>query len=435
MNGLRGRLVVTTVLAALAAVSILVVGLQLLLERMTNADSLDVLHGRADAAAATVRGTPDHVKVLDSPSDSLDQNIWIFDMKGRMVDGNSPTEVLAPGVDALSTTADPDTRSVAERYRLLGEPVRTHRGGPVVGVVVAGIDLKPYETSEQRGLWLSLVLGLLTVVAAGAAAWAAARFSMRQVQQMAHRADDWREHDLTGRFDLGRPRDELTELGDTLDRMLDRIAQAIQGERRLTDEVAHELRNPLAVIRSEAQFALLDDDAPASSAESLRAIVDATDRMDRSITTMLSVARSAHSHEDRCRATDVLQELCAHLTPRDGVSLVTVPPDGGLTIAAPAQVVVATLAPITENALRHATSLVRLSAHEEDRRVLVSVYDDGAGVPASEREAIFVPGNTSTGGGAGLGLALARRLAHSMGAEINERGDGHGLFVVDLPLA
>jgi signal transduction histidine kinase len=292
---------------------------------------------------------------------------------------------------------------------LLGEPVRTHRGGPVVGVVVAGIDLKPYETSEQRGLWLSLVLGLLTVVAAGAAAWAAARFSMRQVQQMAHRADDWREHDLTGRFDLGRPRDELTELGDTLDRMLDRIAQAIQGERRLTDEVAHELRNPLAVIRSEAQFALLDDDAPTSSTESLRAIVDATDRMDRSITTMLSVARS--------------------------VSLVTVPPDGGLTIAAPAQVVVATLAPITENALRHATSLVRLSAHEEDRRVLVSVYDDGAGVPASEREAIFVPGNTSTGGGAGLGLALARRLAHSMGAEINERGDGHGLFVVDLPLA
>jgi signal transduction histidine kinase len=432
--GLRGRLVLTTVLAALGAVSILVVGLQVLLEHMTDADSVDVLHSRADAAAATVRGGPGHVKVLDSPSDSLDQNIWIFDLHGRMVDGNSPTQVLAPAVGELSMVRSPAMRSVAERYRLYGRPVREHHGGPVTGVVVAGIDLTPYESSEQRGLTLSLMLGFLTVFAAGAASWVAARYSLRQVQHMAHRADDWSEHDLSRRFDLGRPTDELTELGDILDRMLDRIAQAILAERRLTDEVAHELRNPLAVIRSEAQLAMLDD-ASRDNEESLRGIIDATERMDRSITMMLTVARATHSEERRCTATDVLQQVCATTVAPDGVRLETVPPDGNLTIGAPAPVVVAALAPLAENALRHARGLVRLSAYEEGRRVLVSVYDDGPGVAEGDREAIFVPGHTTTADGAGLGLALARRLVHSIGGEIEERGNGHGLFVADLPEA
>ena len=126
--GLRGRLVLTTVLAALGAVSILVVGLQVLLEHMTDADSVDVLHSRADAAAATVRGGPGHVKVLDSPSDSLDQNIWIFDLHGRMVDGNSPTQVLAPAVGALSKVRSQEIRSVAERYRHAQQEGRDAKG-------------------------------------------------------------------------------------------------------------------------------------------------------------------------------------------------------------------------------------------------------------------------------------------------------------------
>jgi signal transduction histidine kinase len=251
---------------------------------------------------------------------------------------------------------------------------------------------------------------------------------------MARRADAWREHDLSGRFDLGRPRDELGELAETLDRMLDRIAQAIQAERRLTDEVAHELRNPLAVIRSEAQLAMLGD-VSRDSEESLRGIVDATERMDRSITTMLTVARAAHSDERRCTATDVLQQVCSTAATPEGVRLETVPPDAHLMIGAPAEVVVAALAPLAENAMRHARGLVRLSAYGEGRRVLVSVYDDGPGVPEEDRESIFVPGHTTTGDGAGLGLALARRLAHSIGGEIQERGNGHGLFVADLPEA
>jgi two-component system, OmpR family, sensor kinase len=431
---LRGRLVTTTVLASLGAVAVLVVGLHLLLAHMATSDSLAVLQGRADAVATTVRGTPDRVRILDNPSDSLDQNIWIFDVHGKLLDGRTPRSAVAPAIETLSTSRTEHVRVVEERYRLLARPVRVNGRGPVVAVVVAGIDLTPYESSERRGLALSLALGLLTVVAAGAASWAAAGYSLRQVQRMARAADDWREHDLDGRFDLGRPRDELGELGDTLDRMLDRIARAILAERRLTDEVAHELRTPLSVIRTEAQLALLGDELSADREESLRAIVDATARMSQSISTMLAVARSTHSGDnDECRVAVVAAQVRQHATAREGVMFVTDIPDEALTIAAPAQVVVAALSPIADNAVRHARSRVTLSARAERRRVILSIEDDGDGVAEEDREAIFTPGHSSTEEGAGLGLALARRLAHSVGAEINERGEGHGLFVVDFP--
>ena len=74
---------------------------------------------------------------------------------------------------------------------------------------------------------------------------------------MAERAADWSEHDLTHRFDLGPPTNELAALGETLDHLLDRVASAILSEQRLTAELAHELRTPLTSIQGSADLALL----------------------------------------------------------------------------------------------------------------------------------------------------------------------------------
>ena len=420
------------VLAAVLGVTVLVLGLQLVQAHLSDVESLDVLHSRADAAAATVRGTAAHVRVLDGPRDSLDQNMWIFDGAGDLVDGREPAGALAATVTALGTARAPTSRVVAGDYRLYARPVRGRDGTGAIATVVAGIDLAPYESAERRGLWLSLALGLVVVATAGAAASASARSALRQVRVMAQRADDWREHDLTRRFDLVPPRNELADLGGTLNRMLDRITRAIEGERRLTDEVAHELRTPLSVIRSEAQLALMAAEVPPDRAESLRAILEQTRRMEESIATMLAVARSAHSGEDTCRAADVLDELEERA--RGGTSVtVDAAVDGSVVIAAPAQVVVAALSPIVDNAARHARSRVRLSAEVRGARVVLTVADDGEGVQDEHREAIFDPGHTSTADGAGLGLALARRLANTVGAEVRVPDAAHGLFEVDLP--
>jgi signal transduction histidine kinase len=430
---LRGRLVLTTTCATLVTVALLVVGVQVLLAHLTKAESFGALQDRAAAAATTVRGTREDVRVLDVPSDALDQNLWIYDLRGGRVDGSRPRRPLRAAVRALSRSGHERSVVVAGRYRLLARPVRAPGQGQTVAVVVAGVDLTPYESSERRGLWLSLTLGMLVVVAAGVASWTAAGYSLRQVRHMARRADDWREHDLSGRFALGPPRDELTELAQTLDRMLERISRAILAERRLTDEVAHELRTPLTVIRSEAELALARADVPAAARESLAAVVEASERMNDSIRTILAVARSTMAGNEECAAGTVLKDARARAASDDRITVTALPCDGALSIAAPHQVVVAALAPLVDNAVRHARSAVTLSARAAPPRVLLVVEDDGPGVPAEQTDLVFAPGHTSSAEGAGLGLALTRRLAHSIGGMVHAEPRGHGYFVLDLP--
>lgn len=424
--GLRSRLVAMSTLTALVAVGILVVGLQVLMAHLSDSESLGVLRARADVAALSVRGTAADPHVLDSRADSLDQNVWVFDIRGNQIDGAPVTAGLLGELDGLKDARKVESVVVAGDYRLLARPVSVD--GHRIAVVVAGLALAPYEHSEQRGLWLSLGLGLLAVLAAGAGAWVAGRSALRPVREMALRADDWREHDLEGRFALGPPYDEITALGATLDRMLDRISQAILAERRLTDEVAHELRTPLAVIRSEAELALLGGE---SSPESLTSIIASADRMNESITTMLATARTRALAGGDCAVTEVFAALGAR-HPREARLRLDESDDP--RIAVPLGVVTAALSPVVDNALRHAATEVRITVERRAGAVRFVVADDGAGVSGLGRDEIFRPG-VSSSGGAGLGLALARRLARGAGGELVAAESQQGLFWLDLPAA
>ncbi|MET9020684.1 ATP-binding protein [Actinopolymorpha sp. NPDC004070] len=93
----------------------------------------------------------------------------------------------------------------------------------------------------------------------------------------------------------------------------------------------------------------------------------------------------------------------------------------------------AALTPLVDNAVRHARTAVTVEARTESSRVHLLVEDDGDGVRAEESELVFSPGYTSTEEGAGLGLALARRLAHSVGGVVRAEPCGKGRFVIDLP--
>ena len=423
-RSLKGRLVVVTALVSAATMALLALGLQVLLDRSTSNDSVSILRARVDAAAATLRLDGDRLRVLETRGDSLDQNLWVYDDNGTLVDGSPGHGNLGDAVEGLSTVTG-ERSIVVDRYRLLARPAAID--GNVVGVIVAVVDLTPYERAEHRALLFSLALGVLAVASAAAAASAATTYSLGKVRTMARTADEWREHDLRRRFALSGRGDELTELGATLDRMLDRIEHAILTERRLTDEVAHELRTPLTTIRSEAELA----QQQGGPTDALAAIVAATDRMAASIATMLQAARSAVGERETCTAADVLLLASRYAPQRPGVDLIAVPAE--LPIAAPENVVTAALAPMVDNAVRHARSAVRLSAETRGGRTLLIVDDDGPGVAEADLDLIFQPGYSTSDDGAGLGLALARRLAGSVSAELRAEARGHGRFVLDLP--
>jgi signal transduction histidine kinase len=405
----------TALLVSTLTAAVLVVGVVLILARANNSDVQSRLDARVAAAAATVVEGPHGVRVLEQQAPILDQSVWIFDSRGSLIEGALPhsgAETITR-LGASRTARSPTIEDVS--FRAL--PV--HRGGRWVATVVAAEDHDPYERSERNSIWLSIALGAATVTIATGAAWMAATRSLRQVQAMARLADDWREHDVERRFDPGEGGDEIAHLGRTLDRLLDRIVDSLAAERRLTDEIAHELRTPLSVVLAEAELAR--HDSPADQREGLDNIHIAALRMRESIDTLLSVAR-AHAGGDRATVGQVMAALDLPATSYDGIGL-----------ASPVSPLVTAVRPLLENAARHGACEPRMEVSIEGRTVVLAVVDDGPGVPEQDLELVFEPGHTTHEDGAGLGLALSRRLVRAVGGDVVALPGPGGRFEVRVP--
>jgi signal transduction histidine kinase len=349
----------------------------------------------------------------------LEQSSWIFDTSGTLLAGrlSESEDRVSDEVRALATSTS-EQRVTHGDLVLLAQPVV--RNGTRVATVIVAEDEQPYENSELHSLLLTLVLAVVSVVVATGAAWMAATRSLRRVQAMALAADEWREHDLGARFEPGPGGDEIAHLGRTLDTMLDRIAEALSAERRLTDEIAHELRTPLAVVLGEAELARTT--AIGEERDSIEAIHDAALRMTSAIDTMLAVAR-AHSGSQRAsRLGDLVAALEQPATPLDDVML-----------AAPTPLLVAAVRPLLENAALHGAGTPRLEVESAPRHLVLSVVDDGPGVAPDELERVFEPGRSSRDG-SGLGLPLARRMASAAGARLEARPGPGGRFELRIPL-
>ncbi|MET8615647.1 sensor histidine kinase [Streptomyces misionensis] len=416
VTGFRKRVVALTVLIATAVVAVLVVVSHVLLSRVTDTDAHDLARTRAEAVAANVTAKGGRVVLTENGSEALDEVAWVY-ADGRLLDGNVPPS-LVDRVEELAESGRSQTVSVGD-YLLYARLV------PIDGhhvMVIVRVDLTPYETSEQRSLTLSLILGGLTIVLAGGVAHLVVRRALRVVHEMAALADDWGHHEPGRRFNLGVPRDEFGELGRTLDHLLERVDNALADERRLTDEIAHELRTPLTVLRAEAQLAQLSGEPVPPEA-----VLGEVDRLDAAITTLLRAARARADKGSRCDLRSAARQAIAGRAVE-----VAIPPE--VEVAVPADVAVSLLSPLLENGLRHARSRVWITARAQGEVIVVDVLDDGPGFDPADVDRVFEAGVTG-GDGYGLGLPVVRRIAASAGAEVRAIADGRGHLEVTFPAA
>lgn len=416
VTGFRRSVVALTVLIATAVVAILVVVSHVLLSRVTDADAHDLARTRAEAVAANVSVKGGRVVLTENSSEALDEVAWVY-ADGRLIDGDVPPSVVGR-VEELADSGRSQTATVGD-YLLFARPVPT--GGHHVMVIVR-VDLTPYETSEQRSLTLSLILGGLTILLAGGVAHLVVHRALRVVHEMAALADDWGHHEPGRRFNLGVPRDEFGELGQTLDRLLERVDNALADERRLTDEIAHELRTPLTVLRGEAQLAQLSGEPVVPEV-----VLSEVDRLNAAITTILRAARARTEEGTRCDLRSAARQAI-------GSRAVEVAFPAKVEVALAPDVAVSLLSPLLENSLRHAKSRVWITARSQGEAIVVDVLDDGPGFDPAEVDRVFEAGVTG-GGGYGLGLPVVRRIAASAGVEVRAIADGRGHVQVTLPAA
>jgi signal transduction histidine kinase len=377
--------------------------------------------------------------------------VGLYDPSGKLLDSSAAPPRAAAAIASFaagSSTARWGTvASGAERLRIRAVPV-SERGRQLANVVVvrslATIDA---AVNQLLGI-LGLALPLAVAIAAIGGYFLAYR-ALRPVEQLRRAAEEYGAKDLSRRL---APRDlrddELGRLARTLDAMLDRVAAAVEQQRRFTGDASHELRTPIATILADASLSLERPRPAEDQRATIARIESEAARMGRIVEGLLLLARadarSAPTTSEQVDVRAAIEASVRRATPRAierGVRIDT-SLDGGLIVADPDGGLERVFDNLLDNALRYAPggSAIEIGAGARDGTARITVADHGPGVPPGERTRVFErfhrsPGSPGTG--AGLGLAIARTIvdAHAGLISVAETPGGGATFVVELPTA
>ncbi|MDT4911418.1 MAG: hypothetical protein QOC66_546 [Pseudonocardiales bacterium] len=391
---------------------LLATGFDIVLSYRVHQQLDDAVQIRAQAASATVRIDQGVViGVRESATDSeLDSTIWVYAGARAVHRAEAPPNAqrVADRVVASGTQyADGADR----RFYVL--PIESN--GKRVGSVVAAIDTEPYDETERTAIVGSVVVAVLLLAGAYPVLRLAASRALRPVAQMTRQAADWSVTAPTQRFGSTQQYTELSSLARTLDEMLDRLAAVLRHERQLSAELSHELRTPLARVMTEVELMMTDSTGP--QREALESVHQNCESMNGIIDTLLAAARTELVQTVGHAELDTILKAFASDTRPPAVVAV----DTELTVGVDSDLVTRILAPLIDNARRYAQAEVRLEAFRSGADVAIHVSNDGPRLPDELADQVFEPGFTVSSDehvGAGLGLALARRLARAADGDL-----------------
>jgi signal transduction histidine kinase len=445
--GVRARLLVVILTTVAVALITMTVVFNVLLAALLASDvdeRLETMAHDASGAISIVGGTI----TLPRPSGDVKQlgsQVWVF-VSGKTFSSPDVDPVIDAAAKALRDQPAQFVDVPGEDVRLYGVPLYDPTGAERIGTIVSGFDLAPYNRTRTMALLgTGVFTAVLLLIVAFVGRWAL-NAAFRPVSQMTAEAEAWSTTDLDHRFEMGEPHDELTQLAHTLDGMLDRLAASLRRERLFSAEVSHQLRTPVAKIKAEAELALRRERDAAYYQESLQSVLHGADQMARTVEALLAAAQEEGSlARGRANAWQVLGEVTTGvevLAAERGVQVKAQPPTRELRIGVERDIATQIIQPVVENACRFAQSKVFVGAYRKGKEIHFTVEDDGPGVTVEEQEKIFEPGVRGSAAargsdgarGAGLGLALARRLARAASGDIEVRpGRAGGKFIVRLP--
>ena len=437
--------------AAVVALTLVLFGslLYALLARSVAANQDDALRARARQAVATLGAVP-AARPPVAPDDlhtSTEIFLEVLGDDGTVVYSTAVLDGAPPAIpDALRTAAASGSSgafaTAGDASR--GTQLRLYALRSSSYVVVAGQSTR-VPASNLSGVLVFLIISAVpTLLAALAASWLVAGRALRPLRQVAATADDiGRSKDFGRRLPARRSRDEVSQLSASFNRMLDALAGVLESQRRFVADASHELRTPLATIQGNAGLLahrpdVAEDVRRAAAAD----IAGESERMARLTDRLLTLARADSGVQLQLAPVELRplvaeaarQAAALHPDPTISVEAEEVSVSGDAD--ALRQLVVILL----DNATRHARSSICVTLRAEGGWARLVVSDDGPGVPDAERELIFgrfYKGDRArTGGGAGLGLAIARWITDQHRGRIlaGAGPDGGAAFFADLPL-
>jgi signal transduction histidine kinase len=342
------------------------------------------------------------------------------------------------------TIQAPDSAAfVARDVRFVAVPERI--GSEQLTVVVV-VSMYQYDRSVQS-VHSILEIGLpILLLVVGLIIWWIVGRALRPIDALRREVDDVATRPGERRVAEPLTDDEVGRLARTLNSMLDRLEQASSRERRFVADASHELRSPIANIRTALEVALHRPnvaDWPKVAAE----VLDQDSRMGHLVEQLLLLARSDEGFllpaAGASDLAEVTQNVVSSLPPVPRPVAVVV--DGpNVDVPVPAVYLERIVTNLVDNARRYARSRVDVTIRRHRHVAVLTVHDDGPGIAPEDRARIFErfvrldEARDREHGGFGLGLAIVADLCRAYGGTISvtDTGPGAGAaFSVEFPIA
>jgi signal transduction histidine kinase len=372
--------------------------------------------------------------------------VQVVDAEDRVLAASAGSDRLVPVLlpDDVAAVRSGEVRTVdgsrlglSGELRVVGEPA-----GEEPQTVLVAMSLSEVEGSLQVVRAAMIVGAPLLVVGFGVVCWLLVGSALRPVAELRRGAEEIATTRQARRLPVPEADDEIHRLAMTLNDMLERLERSSVRQRSFVADAAHELRSPLTAIRAQLEVARAhpgEADWEEVTADSLADV----ERLSRLVDDLLvlarveeGAARPAVGTVDLARVADEIVERTVSNVPvrRTGADELVVPADGD----ALARIV----ANLVDNAVRYAVTAVTVDVRNGiSGSALVSVADDGPGIPAAQRERVFErftrldDARSRDAGGAGLGLPIVRELVRTQGGEVTLEDNAPGLrAAVRLPM-
>lgn len=336
-----------------------------------------------------------------------------------------------------------------EGYRVVPNPANdiadiNMSDGAISMSPTAAVSVMATATTQfnSMSLWIMLAIigggGFLTYLLLGRA--------LKPVRDLSTEIEGITEHELSQRVGSSTARDEISSLAHSFNTMLARLDKAFSDQKRFSSDAAHELKTPLAAIKTNIDVLQLSNDPTTDEyKQTVDVVKKQTERMVRLVDDLFTISsQRCYDFNDPIDFDSMFADITAQLSPRIAEKglCATVEP-GGLATTGNSVMLMRAFSNLVENAVKYNVQggSIDIASFARDKDYIFTIADTGIGIPAEKREHIFDPffraddSRSRKIGGAGLGLAIAKDIIERHGGMLTVASGENGgtVFTVTLP--
>ena len=389
----------------------------------------------------------------------VDRMMEVRDLSGKVLYRSATLKEMPLGGSSRPGEGDADFDARIVRLRdgshvFVISHIHTMQGRSLL--IRLGYSLVPLRDRMFQFFLLLLIAIPLALAIAATAGQIIAKRALRPLQQMATRAEGITVSNLNDRLVIENPNDELGHMGRVFNHLLDRLEQAFNQLQRFTADAAHELRTPIASLRTVGEVALENGQGSAEYQEALSNILEETERLNETIESLLLLSKAESTGSANSKtvfpASELVNEVLSLLQVLMEERHISISREGELIgragVRANRSLLRTALLNVLHNALKFSPNNSTLAitysrSVDPDPKLIMTFQDQGPGIAPGEHKRVFerfftsAAQNTASKSGTGLGLSVTKLVIDRIGGDVwfDEEMQAGAKCIIILPIS